>query len=1129
MARREAINTFTDGLNTDLNPINTPNTVLTDCLNGTLITYDGNELTLQNDKGNYPLKNCKLKENFIPVGVKEYGDIIYIVSYNPITEQTQIGSYPAPERITDPDDFKGNADYEVGDDENPLEISLPTMWDTNLVKADNSLVYTAMPPINPSFYTANYSDLVPIVENLEVFYAGDNKDLTLNPGDEYQIVVPEPEEGHEDEELGPFESIQYLVLDNDKKTFDITDNVNPNETYNSDGFHYVNWKVPGYLCVKTKMSDIDEFKCGAKIVSPNYIPTNGSAVTNLDLYLQIFTTDQNIIEHYTNIGFKIIVTITPKTGNEVSFEDSFTYDALNSNKIDYGNGETLLSHNYNVLPICISNNEKYKFKSDDFITINVIPYFKNDNKYVYLDKYEKTLSFNLSNKVDIEKLKIGDTVWKYTTSDDKLTLKFNTKGVLEQSVFSEDIKLKYNIRRYVTYNDTVASTDQNTVVGKNRALHNINIPEWDPMTETTLSIPFVPFPSSGSYDNNTFYKEDCYVMEIKFVNESDNQIGDTIKRVILASELLNDFYDSRNNFDDIYFDEWVGKYKDHIKNLEFVNDITVNQTGHSIDENPFYSENYQNWKNLGNSSRSFKYFVDLDSNLADELKQEFSYWVNAIISVNASYSSNLTVPTGPLWFNMDTRLQYGTTILGDDENEFDKYTGKFSIPTGSNPTTIAYTKTKKGKFRKEGSGNKTVFDYDLTPLNYNKAGTGYSDMGFVASRIDPGVTQYHVEYESGERTPKIKCFDVQESTNFIYVTPSTIDAVNIISDDNKLCNFYLQLMNDRNLDYMVLGIMLGQPSNLTHVDGIDGTAERDWLYLTYKYGEYNTETAEFNDALLSNWDDNRDGQNNPIFFEEAYFYVFKIKDSNTNKQKLLFKLIGTTKPESINSALSAISKFTKYEDTYYGDFYSVDTDTIYNDNSTIDANIDCVLKRVSWNYDNFNLLNSLHIFNLSQLGKTNHISSTSLFTIKNSYSTTFDDIVVPVTNSKIVIPYESIDQVIDNKLTTVLTEINSINGNVATDILKYNNNRNLLENNKDMLPGVKYEINTSEIPADTQTYLNILNNKTFNNNLAIITYLVDTTPNAQGYYIHKTVLYIGKYYNPSANTNSTTTTNSESS
>lgn len=95
MARQETTNTFTEGLMCDFNPINVPNNALTDCLNGTIITYDGNEMSLQNDKGNYPLTNCKLKENYIPVGIKEYGDILYIVSYNPIDNKVEVGSYPS--------------------------------------------------------------------------------------------------------------------------------------------------------------------------------------------------------------------------------------------------------------------------------------------------------------------------------------------------------------------------------------------------------------------------------------------------------------------------------------------------------------------------------------------------------------------------------------------------------------------------------------------------------------------------------------------------------------------------------------------------------------------------------------------------------------------------------------------------------------------------------------------------------------------------------------------------------------------------------------------------------------------------------------------------------------------------
>ena len=39
--KQEAANTFSEGLNYDLNPTTTPNNVLTDCVNGTFLTFNG--------------------------------------------------------------------------------------------------------------------------------------------------------------------------------------------------------------------------------------------------------------------------------------------------------------------------------------------------------------------------------------------------------------------------------------------------------------------------------------------------------------------------------------------------------------------------------------------------------------------------------------------------------------------------------------------------------------------------------------------------------------------------------------------------------------------------------------------------------------------------------------------------------------------------------------------------------------------------------------------------------------------------------------------------------------------------------------------------------------------------------
>ena len=78
MSKQTVTNTWSDGLNKDLNPIITPNTVLTDNLNGTFITYNGNEFSLQNDMGN--VYTTKLSDGFYPIGMAEYGGIVYIAS-----------------------------------------------------------------------------------------------------------------------------------------------------------------------------------------------------------------------------------------------------------------------------------------------------------------------------------------------------------------------------------------------------------------------------------------------------------------------------------------------------------------------------------------------------------------------------------------------------------------------------------------------------------------------------------------------------------------------------------------------------------------------------------------------------------------------------------------------------------------------------------------------------------------------------------------------------------------------------------------------------------------------------------------------------------------------------------------
>ena len=99
--KQQTVNQFSDGLNLDLHPLVTPKTVLTDNLNGTFITYNGNEFCLQNDRGNKEVS--KLTDGYTPIGIKEHNGILYIVSVkNEGTTlepdwRTEIGTFPSPD------------------------------------------------------------------------------------------------------------------------------------------------------------------------------------------------------------------------------------------------------------------------------------------------------------------------------------------------------------------------------------------------------------------------------------------------------------------------------------------------------------------------------------------------------------------------------------------------------------------------------------------------------------------------------------------------------------------------------------------------------------------------------------------------------------------------------------------------------------------------------------------------------------------------------------------------------------------------------------------------------------------------------------------------------------------------
>lgn len=215
------VNSFTGGLNTDLHPLVQPNDTLTDCINGTLITYNGNENMLQNDMGNYALEGSELPDGFIPLGMKEHNGVAYIVSQNPMTKEVQIGSYPAPEVIVT------DKDLQILESE---PIPMNVIPNTTLSGIEYSYD-------NCEKYFCVESRKVPETQYTEF-------NIELNFGDEYAISSME---GNLD-----FQYEQFAIKEDSGK---IT-NVNPI----TDGeMHTVNWTSCGQLLKKYVLNKVTNF------------------------------------------------------------------------------------------------------------------------------------------------------------------------------------------------------------------------------------------------------------------------------------------------------------------------------------------------------------------------------------------------------------------------------------------------------------------------------------------------------------------------------------------------------------------------------------------------------------------------------------------------------------------------------------------------------------------------------------------------------------------------------------------------------------------------------------------------------------------------------------------------------
>lgn len=542
------INQFNGGMVKDIEPLMVPNTVMTDCLNGTLITYNGNEFALQNDMGNYSFKNGGLSNGFVPVGMKEHQGVLYIISYNPIEDKVEIGSFPSQQTIFTP--TIGNTKSTLKD----ITLDKTDFYD-NLEKDTNITIFSK----EPEYY--------------------------LNPGDKYLLVMKNDEE---EKESSFKEMINYInetaywrhlvpyILTDENKLYNVDGFIElqaDKSTFNRSDWIPVSWDIPGWLAMKFSITVPEQFNI--------YFDKSKTYVDETDLNnIKVYPSGDLRVQTYWDL--------TNYTSKDLSnIKDNLVY-FLHDDILDEENIKTLtpisLEPNnlisYNKFQSIIFNTISAEELGDSkYITPALLVKNENEENYIIYSQFTQAISRNPIT-INTKKIKFGESYFKYFVGDSSLTILASWESF-------PGVNLEYQLKRYSTTDST-----------------NLHIAvDWtqvsDLVSNGTIIID-IPFSENNndSYTINTsegkketrvnFNKEDIYFLELQYVinvesEEPKKSITGNISfkdNEIYATELINRWYYVKDDFTKIKPKDIVDYFADYVK-------LELNTDNYKFTETPF--------------------------------------------------------------------------------------------------------------------------------------------------------------------------------------------------------------------------------------------------------------------------------------------------------------------------------------------------------------------------------------------------------------------------------------------------------------------------------------------------------------------------------------------------------------
>ena len=445
--KKVSVNQFNKGLNLDNNPVSVSNDSLIGALNATFITKNGNEVVLQNDMGNASVDKAQLPAGYVPLGVKEHGGIIYIASYNPLTDKSQIGCFPSPQRnfATDSDKslgFKNLCEY---DGNTTYEQKIVEISDDNIIRPGDKFIITAT-----KSQIADFENYPQYIRLKVLIITSDNQSIDITN----ELVEPS----------GHFENVKFVKnIENDIQDTDYT--------------IYTN-RSCGQLCLraeliipnKIELSYFAEYKKILDLFPNDYQEiinnwnissiTPDTFVTNLHVKVTPYDEYGNIFDQNTISGYESDVNIT----------DGYIYNYSQSNQGDfyyliYGESDnSIINFNYTpqyiytssqclktIYPLKKSEQVEFSLIGSGKVTFNTFRYFNDfDNNHLVLNyglKFYSGPSYELTN-LYLELINLRDLNshnWDYTNQDLKIKRVLlnieNTSGIYTEVIDY----FKYNV------------------------------------------------------------------------------------------------------------------------------------------------------------------------------------------------------------------------------------------------------------------------------------------------------------------------------------------------------------------------------------------------------------------------------------------------------------------------------------------------------------------------------------------------------------------------------------------------------------------------------------------------------------------------------------------------------------